>query len=161
MRHLLIVAIGFRVTGVLLAVLSLAALADLTRTAIELRRTPPVDRSAPLDIGTYGLVGLLSNAARAAGHVLHAFAGILVVFLAILAIAAVVVLLLGVLFYLTGWGIGQHATWARMIAMLLSAGLAVLSGAVMVAMPRDNAPYAALPIGLSLYALWVLIWRFV
>jgi len=26
--------------------------------------------------------------------------------------------------------------------------------------PRENARFAALPIGLSLYTLWVLIWRF-
>jgi hypothetical protein len=26
---------------------------------------------------------------------------------------------------------------------------------------RDHAPFAALPIGLSLYTLWVMIWRFV
>jgi uncharacterized membrane protein len=46
------------------------------------------------------------------------------------------------------------------MAMLLSTGLALMSCAVMVVMRRDHAPFAALPICLSLYTLWVLIWRF-
>jgi hypothetical protein len=30
----------------------------------------------------------------------------------------------------------------------------------MAEMRRDNAPFAAIPITLSLYTLWVMIWRF-
>lgn len=159
MRHLLVVAIGFRVIGALLAVLAIAALVDLADTAIVMHRTPPVDRSAPLDIRTYGLVGLLHNTARAVDHLLHALGGVLKVLLVVLVIAAVLALLLGVLLYLTGWGIGQHATWARIIAMLLSAGLA-LSSCALAAARRDLAPPAVVPLGLSLYTLWVMIWRF-
>lgn len=160
MRHLLIVAIGFRLTGLLLALGSIAALVDLGDTVLLIRRTPPPDTGAPLDVGTYGLVALLVNTARGAGYLLHALAAVVGVLLVILMALAVLALLFGVLLYLTGRGIGHHATWARIIAMLISAGLALTSVGLMVAMRRDHAPFAALPIGLSLYTLWVLIWRF-
>jgi hypothetical protein len=106
------------------------------------------------------LVALLVNTARGGGFVLHALAAVFSIFLAILIAVAVLGLLLGLLLYLTGRGIGHHATWARIFAMLISAGLALTSCAVMMVMRRDNAPFAVLPIGLSLYSLWVLIWRF-
>jgi hypothetical protein len=160
MRHLVIVAIGFRVTGLLLALGSIADLVDLGHTALLIRKTPPPDTGAPLDVGTYGLVALLANAARGAGYVLHALTAVAGVLLVILIAFAVLALLFGVLLYLTGRGIGHHATSARIMAMLLSTGLALASVSLMVAMRRDHAPFAALPIGLSLYTLWVLIWRF-
>ena len=159
-RHLLIVATGFRLAGLLLALASIAALVDLADTALVMRRLPPSETGAPLDIGTYGLVALIVNAARGADYLVHALAGVASFILVMLAIAAVLTLLLGALLFLTGRGIGHHAAWARIMAMLLSTGLALMSCAVMVVMRRDHAPFAALPIGLSLYSLWVLIWRF-
>jgi hypothetical protein len=160
MRHLLIVAIGFRLTALLLALGSIAALVDLGDTVLLIRRTPPPDTGAPLDVGTYGLVALLVNTARGAGYLLHALAAVLGVLLVILMALAALALLFGVLLYLTGRGIGHHATWARIIGMLISASLALTSVGFTVVMRRDHAPFAALPIGLSLYTLWVLIWRF-
>jgi len=65
-----------------------------------------------------------------------------------------------VLLYRTGRGIIHHATWARISAIVLSTGLALASCAMMAVMQRDHAPFAALPIALSLYTLWVMIWRF-
>jgi hypothetical protein len=159
-RHLLIVATGFRVAGLLLAVASITALIDLADTALVMRRMPPPETGAPLDIGTYGLVALIVNAARGADDLLHALAGVASVILVLLAVAALLTLLLGALLFLTGRGIGHHAAWARITAILLSAGLALMSCAVMAVMRRDHVPFAALPIGLSLYTLWVLIWRF-
>jgi hypothetical protein len=159
-RHLLIVATLFRAGGILIAVAALVSLGDLAETFLLLRKTPPPDTSAPLDIGTYGLVGLISNAARGIGHVLHALAGLASVLLVVLAVASVIALALSVLLYLTGRGIIHHAGWARISAIVLSAGLALASCAIMAVMRRDHAPFAALPIALSLYTLWVMIWRF-
>jgi hypothetical protein len=159
-RHLLIVAIGFRLAGILLGAASIAALVDLADTALLLRRTPPPEIGPPLDIKTYGLVGLLGNAARGVGFGLHALAGLLSILLVIVAVAAVLALLLALLLYLTGRGIGQHATWARIVAILLSLSLALASGAIMAVMRRDHAAFATLPIGLSPYTLWALIWRY-
>jgi hypothetical protein len=159
-RHFLIVANGFRASGVVIGAASLLALADLAETALLMRKIPPPDKSAPLDIGTYGLVGLLSNAARGVDHVLHALAGVASFILTIIAIASVLALALGVLLYLVGRGIIHHATWARVLAILMSAALLFASCAIAAVMRRDNAPFAAFPIAASLYALWVMIWRF-
>ena len=97
----------------LLALASIASLVDLADTALVMKRTPLPDTSASLDIQTYGLVALIANAARGAGYLLHFLAGFLTVILVILAVASVLALLLGVLLYLTGRGIGHHAAWAR------------------------------------------------
>jgi hypothetical protein len=160
LRHLLIVAIGFRIAGLVLVMGSIAALADLADTARVMRQVPPPDPGGALDIRTYGLVALINNAARGADYAFHALTGVLNILLMALVVAAVFALVLGVLLYLTGRGIGHHAAWARIMAVLLSLGLALASCAVMMVMRRDNAPFAVLPIGVSLYSLWVLIWRF-
>ena len=161
LRHLLILATGFRVAGVLLAVMSIAALVDFADTARVMRQLPPPDTGAPLDIGTYGLIALIANTARGGGYLLHALAGVVTILLVVLSVAAVMLLLFGVLLYLTGRGIGHHALWARIVGFLISAVFLLSSCAIMAVMRRDNAAFALLPIGLSLYSLWVLIWRFV
>lgn len=159
-RHLLIVAIGFRLAGFVLGVASIATLVDLADTALMMRRTPPPEAGPALDISTYGLVALISNAMRGLALGVHALAGFLTIILVILAIGAVFALLLGIVLYLTGRGIGHHAMWARVSGIVLSIGLALVSCAIMAVMRRDHAAFAALPIGLSLYALWVMVWRF-
>jgi hypothetical protein len=159
-RHLLIVAIGFRFAGMLLAVASTTTLVDVAGTWFEIRRLPPPEIGPPLDLKTYGLVGLLHNAARGFGYGVHAMAGLFSILLVVLAVTAIFGLLVAVLLYLTGSGIGRHAIWARIVAILTASLLALASCAVMAVMRRDHAPFAALPIGISLYALWVMIWRF-
>ena len=163
-RHLLIVATAFRISGLFITVAALVALGDLAETFLTTRKLPPPDTSAPLDIGTYGLVGVMNNTARGVDHVLHhvlhALSGLATVLLVVLAVASVLALAFGVLLYLTGRGIIHHATWARISAIVMSAGLALASCAIMAAMRRDNAPFAVLPIAASLYTLWVMIGRF-
>jgi hypothetical protein len=155
----MVIATGFRLTGALLGAASIAALFDLARTALMLRRLPPPDTSAPLDIGTYGLVGLLHNGARGVGKVLFALlSGPGVWLVTLLAIAALLSVLFALLLYLTGRGIGHHAMWARITAILMSIALAAASCAIM--RRGETAPLALLPAALSLYTLWVLIWRF-
>jgi hypothetical protein len=144
----------------LLAVASITTLVDVAGTWFEIRRLPPPEIGPPLDLKTYGLVGLLHNAARGFGYGVHAMAGLFSILLVVLAVTAIFGLLVAVLLYLTGSGIGRHAIWARIVAILTASLLALASCAVMAVMRRDHAPFAALPIGISLYALWVLIWRF-
>lgn len=144
----------------LLAVASTTTLVDVAGTWFEIRRLPPPEIGPPLDLKTYGLVGLLHNAARGFGYGVHAMAGLFSILLVVLAVTAIFGLLVAVLLYLTGSGIGRHAIWARIVAILTASLLALASCAVMAVMRRDHAPFAALPIGISLYALWVLIWRF-
>ena len=159
-RHLLIVAIGFRLAGMLLAIASITTLVDVADTWFELRRLPPPETGQPLDIKTYGIVGLLHNAARGFVYGVHAMAGFFNILLIALAVAATFGLLAALLLYLTGSAIGRHAVWARIVAILTASLLALASCAIMMVVRRDHAPFAALPIGLSFYALWVLIWRF-
>jgi hypothetical protein len=159
-RHLTIVALEFRVAGLVFAVPALATLAVVADAAFSLRRLPPLDNSEPLDIGTYGFIAIMANVARGLGPILHAIAGAAAWVVALLVIAASLALVLAVLLYLTGRGIGHHAAWARIFGGLLSFGLALVSCLAMTSLPRDLAPLAAAPLGLSLYTLWVLIWRF-
>ena len=160
-RHLLIVATSFRLAGLLLGIASIVTLVDVADTWFGLRKLPPPDASPALDIKTYGLVGLLHNAARGLGYGLHALGALLTILLVVMAVAAVFGLLAALLLYLTGSGISHHATWARIVGIMTTALVAVASATVMAVMRRDYAIFATLPIGASLYALWVLIWRFV
>ena len=159
-RHLLIVALEFRLAGLLLGVPGVVAFVVVIRDVLFLRRAPPPDNSAPLEIRTYGLVGLLTNAARGIGPALRALNRVATWLLTLLAVALLVAVLFAVLLYLTGSGLDQQAVWARIVALALSASLAVGSCTLIARLRRQLAPLAALPLGLSLYTLWVLIWRF-
>jgi hypothetical protein len=159
--NLLIVALGFRLTGLLLGISAILVLVDLSTTALMLHRLPPPDTTAPLSVGTYGLIGLLNNGARVVGKGVYAFlSGPAYWIVVLLAVAALIALLFAALLYLTGRGIGHHATWARVVAILMSLGLTAVSYSLATMMQRNLAPLAAVPIGLSLYTVWVLIWRF-
>jgi hypothetical protein len=162
-RHLLIVGTAFRLAGLTLAIGSILALADFADTALVMHQMPPPETGQRLAVGTYGIVALIVDAASGFSWVIHALAGVAGVILVALAIAAVLILALGVLLYLTGRGIGRHSRWARIVAMLTSAGLLLAFCSIAPALltaQHDLVPYAALPIGFCLYMLWVLIWRF-
>jgi hypothetical protein len=162
-RHLLIVGTAFRLAGLMLAIGSILALADFADTARVMHQMPPPETGQRLDIGTYGIVALIVDAASGFSWVIHALAGAAGVILVALAIAAVFILTLGVLLYLTGRGLGRHSRWARIVALLTSAGLMIACCSMvptLLATRQDLAPYAALPIGFCFYMLWVLIWRF-
>jgi hypothetical protein len=162
-NHLRIVAIAFRLAGLTLAIIAILVLADLASTALVMHQMPPPETGQRLDIGTYGIVALLVDAASGFSWVIHALAGVAGVILVALAVAVVLILLLGVMLYFAGRGIGRHARWPRIIAMLMSAGfllsLCSLTPALLAAR-QDSAPLVALPIVFCLYTLWVLIWRF-
>ena len=159
-RHLLIVALEFRLAGLLLGIPGVAALVVVIRDVLFLRKAPPPDKSEPLDIGTYGLAGLLNNGARGVGHLLFALNGVATWLLTLLAFVMLLVVLFAVGLYLTGRGIDRQAAWARIIALALSGGLALVSCVLMAVLRRELAPFAVVPLGLSLYTLWVLLWRF-
>jgi hypothetical protein len=138
-RHLTIVSIEFRLAGFLVALPAIATLLMVADLASSLRALPPPDNSPPLDVGTYGFIALMVNVLRGLGPILRALAGAAGWVTIALAVAAFIVLFFAVLLYLTGRGIGQHATWARIIAIALSLGLALVSCAVMAALRRDSA----------------------
>ncbi len=163
MRHLWIVATAFRLAGITLAICAILALADLASTTVVTHQLPPSETGKPLDIGTYGIIALITDAARGFGWFVNALAGVVSIILVAFAVAAALALLLGVLLYFTGRGISRHARWARVVAMLMCTGFVLAAGSITPALwsaRQEVAPLAALPIGFCLYALWVLIWRF-
>lgn len=159
-RNRLFVSIEFRLVGALLAVLSLAALADFANTALVMRAVPPPDKRPFLDIGAYGLVGLLDNGAQVASRALYALGGLAAWLLVVLAVIAVVTLLFGVLLYFVGRGMRRGSGWTRVLGVGLTVFFALLPFSWLATVSRNGALVASVPIALSLYTLWVLIWRF-
>ena len=155
-----IVATEFRLTGLLLAIVSLAALADFGRTAFLLRNAPLADNSPPLDIGKYGLIGLLTNSVQVAGRAVHTLSFAAGWVLAAMAVVAFVLFLLGALIYFTGSGISRQKSWARVVGVLLSLSLALVTISALFVVDRGAIPVMAVPAVLSLYTLWALIWRY-
>ncbi len=159
-RNRLFVSIEFRLVGALLAILSLAALADFADTALVMRAVPPPDKSPPLDVGTYGLVGLLNNGAQVASKILYSLGGLAGWLLGILAMIACFTLLFGALLYFVGRGLRRGARWTRVMGVGLTFLFALVPFGWLATLSRNGALVASVPIALSLYTLWVLIWRF-
>lgn len=158
--HRNVVATEFRVGGALLGIASLVVLADSIYTAYAVRSARAPDGSPPLDIGKYGLVGLLANGGQVAGRAVHTLLITASWLAAAVAVVAFVTLLLALLVYLTGRGIAQQAGWARILGGLLSLGLALITIAALTIVDHGAAAIVAVPAVLSLYTLWVLIWRY-
>jgi hypothetical protein len=158
--HRRIVAMEFRLTGGLLAIVSLVVAVDSGYTAYVVHNAPPADNSPPLAIGKYGLVGLLTNGAQVAGRALHTLSFAAGWVLAAVAVVAFVLFLIGVLVYFTGGGISRQRGWARVIGTLLSLGLAFITIPALFVINRGAIPVVAVPAVLSLYTLWALVWRY-
>jgi hypothetical protein len=157
--HRLIVAYGFRIAGWAVGGPSALAAIALGAGALVVGARP-ADHAASLSVTTYGLAGLLSNAANGVGGVLSFLGGIAAWLLGLLAVAALLAALFGALLYVLGRGLRASAGWARILAIALTAAampigllaLAVLEGGTRLV---DVTILAALA-----YALWALGWRF-
>jgi hypothetical protein len=158
--HRRIMALGFRFAGFLLAMTSLVVLEEAGYSAYVVHNAPPPDNSAPLDIGKYGLVGLLTNGAQVAGRAVHTLTFVAGWILTAVAFVAFVAFLLAVLIYFTGGGISRQRRWARVTGVLLSLGLALVTIPALFVIDRSAIPVMAVPAVLSLYTLWALIWRY-
>ena len=158
--HRRIVATEFRLTGLLLGVASLVVMVDSGYSAYVARHAPPPDNSPPLDIGKYGLAGLLWNGGQVAGRALHTLSLAAAWILAVVAVVAFVLFLLAVLIYATGAGIARQRAWARVAGVLLSLGLGFTTISALFVVDRDAIPIVAVPAVLSLYTLWMLVWRY-
>jgi hypothetical protein len=164
--HLRIVAGAFRIVGLLLGIPSIAALGVEAYVAIDLGSlpAPPPDNSDYLDVGTYGLVGLLANAGKAVGTGLGKILGLLSSaapwVIGALAIASLALALVALLLYITGRGIRRRATWARIVGGVLTTGFVLISLRTLTVLPRDLLILPCLIIALSLYTLWVLLRRY-
>jgi hypothetical protein len=161
-RHLLIVANGFRAVGLLLGIPSLLVCLCLTAVKIDLARSKPdpsAQSGSDINLRRDGIVGVVGVVATAIVKPLE-FVGKGVDLVAgILDIVAAALTLAGACLFFTGRGLVLHATWARIAAGLGASGFLLISFLAMTALRRGVA-FALIPIGVSIYMLWVLIRRF-
>jgi hypothetical protein len=157
--HRLIVARGFKIVGWMLGVpSSLAALA--LGAGAFMTGSGPTPKSEYLSVTTYGLVGLLANAATGAGQVLSFLNGVAAWVFGLLAVAAIAAAMFAVALHLIGRGLHAASAWARLLGGGLI-GLLTFNAAVAFLMLRGGA--RVLDAGLLVvfaYVLWVLVWRF-
>ncbi len=160
MSHQHILAVGLRVIAWLIGLPSIFMFLDVGYSLLILNYRPAPGTPHFLDLRTYGLAGLLNNGAEVVGKVLEGVsvaASWIMGGVAILAFAAIVC---AVCVYFIGKGIDNHAGWARVMAMLMAGGFLVVSLGLMTCLPRHLIPVPCVTTGLSLYALWVLGWKF-
>ena len=146
--------------GLLLGIPSLLVFLVLTAFKIDVARYKPDPSATDINLKRDGVVGAVSGVAAIVivrpiefvGKFLGWAAGILDIVAAALTLA-------GVCLFFTGRGLAMHATWARIMAGLGASGFLLISYLTMTALKR-GAAFALIPIGVSIYMLWVLIRRF-
>ena len=156
--HRLIVAAGFRIAGWAIGIPALLASIGLGVGAVLLGDGP--SKTPYLDNAKYGLLGALTNGVHAVVDVITFIGAMAGLFLAILAVVGVLVALFAVLLYLIGRGLRAAATWARILASLISLATLANAAIVLSALNRAGQVVDGLIIAGLLYALWTLVWRF-
>jgi hypothetical protein len=155
-----IIAWQFRIGGLLLG---LPALAILLKLGVDVWTVPPAPKIQPsqhLDVGTYGLVALLSDGAQGLGAMLGVL-GTLAGFAAIaIGVVAALALLLGTLLYFTGGGVGRGENWARIVAIMVSIVFFLFWSAMLFADQRGVVAVAGFGTAVALATLWILGWRY-
>ncbi|HEX7946711.1 MAG TPA: hypothetical protein VF495_18730 [Phenylobacterium sp.] len=158
-NHRLIVARGFRIAGWTLGAPSVLAAIGLGAGALVLGARP-AQPSQALSVGDYGLVGLLSNAASGLAGVLSLLGGVAAWAMGLLAAAALLIALFAGLLHLVGRGLGASAAWARILAIALSA-LMALNALLSLALVQGVARLVdAVLLAVLGYAIWALGWKF-
>jgi hypothetical protein len=79
---------------------------------------------------------------------------------ALIGIVAALALVLGILLYFTGGGIGHHKTWARVVAVMVTVVCLLTWIGLLFNAEHGVVAVAALGTVLALYTLWVLGWKF-
>ena len=157
-NHRMIVGWGLRIGGWIVGVPSLAALVMVCASLFS--PVPAADNSPYLDIGTYGIAGLLANGAHVVGSVCAWLGHLLRWMLEAIAVGLAATLLFAVALSLTGRSVLRHAPAAR-VAAIVFAGLFLLVWSVaLVSLPRSAMAVSAIGVAASLYAIWVLGWRY-
>jgi hypothetical protein len=161
-RHLLIVANGFRVVGFVLGIPSLLVCLWLTWGLIELawlKPKPDPSGGQAINIGRDGIVAIVTAIATGMGKAFE-FAGDAAAFaMRMVDVGAVALTVVGACLFLTGRGLILHAAWARIAAGVGASGILLISFLALTSLPRGGT-FALIPIGVSMYMLWVLVRRF-
>lgn len=161
-RHLLIVANGFRVIGFLLGIPSLLVCLWLTWGLIELawlKPRPDPSGSQAINVRRDGIIGIVVGLATGMGKAFE-FAGDVAAFaMRMVDVGAVALTAVGACLFLTGRGLMLHAAWARIAGGIGASGILLISFLALTSLPRGGT-FALIPLGVSIYMLWVLARRF-
>jgi hypothetical protein len=159
--HRSIVALGFKVSGLIVGVPAVAACVFLTIEAIWFHHAAAPDGSHLISVRTYGLIGLMNDAAVGIDRVFGVLAGLAAWLFAGLAVVALFIALWAGLLYLVGRGVGRRALWARIVGGVFALILALANLLALTSLPDEKMDLAPLLLlGVGLYTLWTLIWRF-
>jgi len=120
--------------------------------------TPPELRSA--NVQTEGVVGLLQIGAYVLGKAMSALGSASRFVSEILMTLGIFAVAMSIALFLTGRGLHHHATWARIMGGLFSAGLLLASIAGVLAQHPIGSSASLVFLGGAVYALWVLGWRY-
>lgn len=158
--HRLIVARGFRIAAWVIGAPSTLAALAFGGGALVAGSGSAAQKPHYLDVGAYGIAGLISNAATGVGGVLSFLNGVAAWALGLLAIAALAAALFAGLLYLVGRGLKASRPWARVLAIAMM-GFLAFDSLVAFAILRGGARlFDAVVLAALVYALWVLGWRF-
>jgi len=158
--HRLIVARGFQIAGWVLGAPSVLIALGSGIAAVVLGGGPAGSKPHYLSVSTYGIAGLLSNAATGVGGALSVLNGLAGWVLGLLAVLALLATLFAGLLYLVGRGLKVSAAWARFVGGAMM-GVMSLNSLLALAVLRGGARLAdAALLALFAYGLWVIGWRF-
>ncbi len=160
MNHVRIVANGFRVLGLTLGIPAVALLFTFGGSLFALHHQPASDPSHPLDINKYGIVGLLQNGAIGLGKGLEFLSGVGLWAATIMAVLALVVFLLAGILFLTGRGIAARRRWARIAGIMFCVLTLLAAWTLAFNVPRDGIVAVMMLVAVTIYALWILGWRY-
>ena len=157
--HRLIVARGFKIAAWVLGLPSLLAALAFGAGAFMAGAGPP-QKAEYLSVSTYGLVGLLSNAATGVGQALSFLNGAAAWVFGLLAVVAVAAVMFSAALYLIGRGLSASAAWARFLGGVLAALLAFNSLVAFLILRGGARVLDAGLFAVFAYVLWVLGWKF-
>jgi len=157
-NHRLIVGWCFRIGGWVVGLPSLVALAFVLVNLFS--PTPAPDNSAYLDVGTYGIAGLLANGAHAVGNAFAWLGNVARWIAKAIAVALAAILLFALGLSVTGRGVLRHSSSARVLAVVLAFGFLLVWAVALFGLARSAVALPTAGIAVSLYALWVLGWRY-
>ena len=157
-NHRIIVGYGFRIGGSLIGLPSLVMLLLICVSLFG--GHAQADKSSYLDVGTYGIAGLLTNGAHAVGAVFAWLGGIAAWIEKALAVGFIALIVFAAGLYVTGKGIARHSAGARIAAFAITLVFLCFWVVLLLSLSRDALVMPAIGVAVSLYALWVLGWRY-
>ena len=135
----------------------------LTWGLIELAWLKPdkaaLSGSQAINIGRDGIIGIAVALATGVGKAFEFVGGATTFVMRMLDIAAATLAVVGAVLFFTGRGLFLHAVWARLVAGAAASGMLLVSFLALTSLRRGGT-FALIPVGVSIYMLWVLVRRF-